>query len=99
MEKKIAFLGTPNFAVPILRSLHINGYQISCVFSQPPRKSDRGKKVNKSPIQVAAEELNIQVKTPEKIELDTDLYKKFKIRFSYCRSLWTDIAKNNFRFK
>lgn len=79
MEKKIAFLGTPNFAVPILRSLHINGYQISCVFSQPPRKSDRGQKVNKSPIQVAAEELNIQVKTPEKIELDTDFIKNLKL--------------------
>ena len=62
MDKKIAFLGTPNFAVPILKSIHQSNYKISCVFSQPPRKSNRGHKLNKSPIHLLSEELGIQIK-------------------------------------
>jgi len=44
MSKKIIFMGTPLFAVPILKSLYQNGYQISVVFTQPPQKSQRGPK-------------------------------------------------------
>ena len=49
MSKKIIFMGTPMFAVPILKSLYQNGYPISVVFTQPPQKSHRGQKINKSP--------------------------------------------------
>ena len=52
MLKKIVFMGTPMFAVPILKSLYQNGYPISCVYTQPPQKSKRGQKINKSPIQL-----------------------------------------------
>ena len=51
MSKKIIFMGTPFFAVPILKSLYQNGYPISVVYTQPPKKSKRGQKINKSPIQ------------------------------------------------
>ena len=44
-------MGTPLFAVPILKSLYQNGYPISVVYTQPPQKSNRGHKINKSPIQ------------------------------------------------
>ena len=47
MLKKIVFMGTPMFAVPILKSLYQNGYPISCVYTQPPQKSKRGQKINK----------------------------------------------------
>ena len=42
MQKKIAFMGTPIFAVPILKNIYQNGYEISVVYTQPPRKSNRG---------------------------------------------------------
>jgi len=51
MANKIIFMGTPIFCVPILKSLYQNGYNISVVFTQPPQKSHRGQKINKSPIQ------------------------------------------------
>ena len=44
-------MGTPMFAVPILKSLYQNGYPISDVYTQPPQKSQRGQRINKSPIQ------------------------------------------------
>ena len=51
MSKKIIFMGTPLFCVPILKSLYQNGYNIVVVYTQPPQKSHRGQKINKSPIQ------------------------------------------------
>ena len=44
-------MGTPYFAVPILKSLYQNGYNIVSVYTQPPQKSNRGQKVNKSSVQ------------------------------------------------
>ena len=41
MLKKIIFMGTPLFAVPILKSLYQNGYPIEVVYTQPPKKSKR----------------------------------------------------------
>ena len=64
MPKKIIFMGTPLFAVPILKSLYQNGYQISIVYTQPPQKSLRGQKINKSPIQGISETLNIDFRSP-----------------------------------
>ena len=66
MQKKIVFLGTPNFAVPVLKELKKSEYDLVCVLTQPPRKAHRGQKLNKSPVQLAAEDLNISVKIPEK---------------------------------
>jgi len=64
MSKKIIFMGTPLFAVPILKSLYQNGYPISVVYTQPPQKSQRGQKINKSPIQGISETLNIDFRSP-----------------------------------
>ena len=57
-------MGTPMFAVPILKSLYQNGYSISCVYTQPPQKSQRGHKINKSPVQAISETLNLDFRTP-----------------------------------
>ena len=65
MAKKIVFMGTPMFAVPILKSLYQNGYPISDVYTQPPQKSQRGQKINKSPVQGIAETLNLEFRTPK----------------------------------
>ena len=64
MLKKIVFMGTPIFAVPILKSLYQNGYHVSVVYTQPPQKSQRGQKINKSVIQSLSETLNIEFRTP-----------------------------------
>ena len=61
-------MGTPYFAVPILKSLYQNGYEISVVYTQPPKKSHRGQKINKSPIQLLSETLNIEFRTPSSLK-------------------------------
>ena len=68
MYKKIVFMGTSNFAVPILKSLYQNGYPISVVYTQPPKKSNRGQKLNKSPINFFSENISLNVRTPQSLK-------------------------------
>ena len=72
---KIIFLGTPLFALPILKSLIKKKYNVLAVFSQPPSKSKRGQNTLKSPIQVFCEELKMEVRTPSKISDDKQYIK------------------------
>jgi methionyl-tRNA formyltransferase len=85
MLKKIVFMGTPFFAVPILKSLYQNGYLVSVVYTQPPQKSQRGQKINKSPIQGISETLKIEYRTPRSL-------KKNKDEYNYLKKLNADIA-------
>ena len=78
MANKIIFMGTPIFCVPILKSLHQNGYNISVVFTQPPQKSHRGQKINKSPIQGISETLNIDYRTPKTLMDNHEEYEFLK---------------------
>ncbi|WP_075522701.1 methionyl-tRNA formyltransferase [Candidatus Pelagibacter communis] len=78
MSKKIVFMGTPIFAVPILKSLYQNGYFISNVYTQPPQKSQRGQKINKSPIQSMAETLNLEFRTPHSLKDNIEEYNFFQ---------------------
>ena len=78
MADKIVFMGTPMFAVPILKSLYQNGYSISNVYTQPPQKSQRGYKINKSPIQGIAETLNLEFRTPKSLKENKQEYDFFK---------------------
>ena len=78
MAKKIIFMGTPLFAVPILKSLYQNGYPISVVYTQPPQKSHRGQKINKSPIQGISETLNIDFRCPENLKDNDEEYEFLK---------------------
>ena len=68
MNKKIVFMGTSNFAVPILKSLYQNGYPISVVYTQPPKKSNRGLKLSKSPINLFADNITLDVRTPQSLK-------------------------------
>ena len=85
MLKKIIFMGTPIFAVPILKSLYQNGYQISAVFTQPPKKSKRGMSLKPTPIQNLAETLNIECRTPLSL-------KNNKAEYEYLEKLEADLA-------
>ncbi len=78
MATKIIFMGTPLFAVPILKSLYQNGFPISLVYTQPPQKSHRGQKINKSPIQGISETLNIDFRSPYTLKNNTEELKFFK---------------------
>jgi methionyl-tRNA formyltransferase len=78
MSKKIIFMGTPMFAVPILKSLYQNGYPISVVYTQPPKKSHRGQKINKSPIQGISETLNIDFRAPKILRNNQEEYEFLK---------------------
>ena len=71
-------MGTPMFAVPILKSLYQNGYPISNVYTQPPQKSQRGQRINKSPVQGIAETLNLEFRTPKTLKENTEEYDYFK---------------------
>tara|TARA_Y100000994_G_C15647241_1_gene423816 strand:+ start:84 stop:1010 length:927 start_codon:yes stop_codon:yes gene_type:complete len=75
MNKKIIFMGTPSISGQILKSLYQNGYEIETVYTQPPIASHRGQKVNKSPVHILSEILNLPVRTPN--SLDTEEEKKF----------------------
>ena len=78
MSKKMVFMGTPMFAVPILKSLYQNGYPISHVYTQPPQRSKRGQKINRSPIHGIAETLNLEVRTPRSLKDNEEEYSFFK---------------------
>ncbi|MDB9736393.1 methionyl-tRNA formyltransferase [Candidatus Pelagibacter sp.] len=78
MTKKIVFMGTPLFAVPILKSLYEKNYIIPTVYTQPPKKSQRGQKINKSPIQIVGEDFNIDCRTPETLKENKDEYEYLK---------------------
>jgi methionyl-tRNA formyltransferase len=69
VEKKtklrIAFMGTPEFAVPILEALVSVGHEIICVYTQPPRTGGRGQKEKKTPIHIRAEKFGINVRAPK----------------------------------
>jgi methionyl-tRNA formyltransferase len=58
--------------------LYQNGYPISNVYTQPPQKSQRGQRINKSPIQGIAETLNLDFKTPKSLKDNNEEYESFK---------------------
>jgi len=64
----IAFMGTPDFAVPALVALHEAGHELVCVYTQPPRPAGRGKKLQPSPVHRKAEELGIEVRHPTSLK-------------------------------
>ena len=78
MNKKIVFMGTPDFSIPILKSLYQNGYSISVVYTQPPQKSKRGHKINKSPVHIFSENLTYDVRTPISLKNNKDEYNFLK---------------------
>ena len=60
---RVIFMGTPEFAVPVLQALAAQ-HEVVCVYSQPPRPAGRGKADRKSPVQVVAEGLGLPVRHP-----------------------------------
>ena len=78
-------MGTPMFAVPILKSLYQNGFDISAVYTQPPKKSHRGQRINKSPIQGISETLNLNFRSPHTLNNN-------KSEYEFIKNLNADLA-------
>lgn len=69
---RIAFMGTPEFAVPTLKALVEAGHDVPAVYTQPPRRAGRGKLERPTPIALCAEELGLQIHTPLNFKDRTD---------------------------
>ncbi|WP_396594437.1 methionyl-tRNA formyltransferase [Brevundimonas sp. R86498] len=67
---RLAFMGTPDFAVPSLAELIASGHDIVAVYSQPPRPRGRGQKLTPSPVQAFAETMGLPVFTPASMKTD-----------------------------
>lgn len=61
---RLAFLGTPDFAVSALAAIVEAGHEVACVYSQPPAPRGRGQELKPSPVHAFAEARGIPVRTP-----------------------------------
>lgn len=73
MSLRVIYAGTPDFSVPALAAIHQSKHQIVGVYTQPDRKSGRGKKITSSPIKNYALENNLDVFQPESLKTETAL--------------------------
>jgi len=69
---RLAFMGTPDFSVAALESVLQAGHDVVCVYSQPPRRAGRGKKLRKSPVHDYADLKGIEVRHPENFKDEAD---------------------------
>jgi methionyl-tRNA formyltransferase len=74
---RLAFMGTPDFAVPTLDALIAAGHEVVAVYSQPPRPAGRGKALGPSPVQQRAEAAGIEVRTPLSLK-DIEQHQSFR---------------------
>nr|WP_295744765.1 methionyl-tRNA formyltransferase [uncultured Acidocella sp.] len=64
---KLAFMGSPDFAVPALRALVAAGHEVAVVYAQPPKPAGRGQRETPCPVHAAGLELGLPVRTPPKL--------------------------------
>lgn len=72
-QLRIAFMGTPEFSVGVLNTLIASHHDVVCVYCQPPRPKGRGKQVQASPVQLAAEAAGIKVRHPINFKNEQDV--------------------------
>ncbi len=74
---RLAFMGSPDFAVPALQALHAAGHDIRAVYTQPPRPAGRGQQETPCPVHRAALALGLEVRTPARVKRDTEAHAAF----------------------
>ncbi len=84
MALKIIFMGTPDFAVPILKSINKSNHKILEVYTQPAKKKNRGQKIINSPIYKCAEKLKLKIRCPISLETEEEI--------DHFKSLAPDLA-------
>jgi len=73
MTLRVIFMGTPDFAVPVLASIAGQGHEILAIYTQPPRPAGRrGLELRKSPVHEKAELFNIPVRTPVSLKSESE---------------------------
>jgi methionyl-tRNA formyltransferase len=72
MSLRLAFMGSPEFAVPTLEAILSAGHDVACVYSQPPRPAGRGKQIQRTPVHEVAERHGLTVRTPEDFRKPAD---------------------------
>lgn len=77
---RLVFMGTPDFAVPIVAALAAAGHEVACVYSQPPRPAGRGHRERPSPVHLWAAERGIPVRTPRTLRSDGELRALVELR-------------------
>ena len=68
---RLAFLGSPPFAVAALDALHAAGHEIACVYAQPPKPAGRGRHLTPCAVHARALALGLPVRTPARLRRDT----------------------------
>jgi methionyl-tRNA formyltransferase len=68
MSLRLAFMGSPTFALPALEALLNAGHEVACVYSQPPRPAGRGKHERQTPVHAFAASRGIEVRTPKSLK-------------------------------
>ena len=94
MVLKVIFMGTPQFAVPALKKICESEMDIVAVYSQPPRKSNRGMKIEKSPVHEFADDNNLNIRTPSKLDDDWEYFKSLKFDLAIVVAYGQIISKN-----
>ncbi|MFC0409424.1 methionyl-tRNA formyltransferase [Roseomonas elaeocarpi] len=75
---RLAFMGSPDFAVPALRALVEAGHEVAAVYCQPPRPAGRGQRETPCPVHRAALELGLPVRTPARVRRDAAEHAAFR---------------------
>ena len=80
MSLKILFMGTPNFAVPILEKIYNSNHKILAVYTQSPKKKNRGQRITLSPVHEYSNKINVPVRHPLTldVQVEFDHIKKIK---------------------
>ena len=94
MTLKVVFMGTPQFAVPALKKICESEMDIVTVYSQPPRKSNRGMNIEKSPVHKFADDNNLNIRTPSKLDDDWEYFKSLKFDLAIVVAYGQIISKN-----
>jgi methionyl-tRNA formyltransferase len=74
---RLAFMGSPGFAVPAMEALHAAGHELAAVYTQPPRPAGRGQATIACPVQRAAESLGLPVRHPASLKRDPEAQAEF----------------------
>ena len=82
---KLAFMGSPAFAVPALQALVAAGHEVRAVYTQPPKPAGRGQKEQPCPVQAAAQTLGLKVRTPASLRKNPE-------ELAYFQALVLDAA-------
>ena len=69
MSLNVIFMGTPKFSIPALEKLIKNKFNILAVYTQPPKKSKRGQKINISPIEEFSKKNKLNIKNPNSLNM------------------------------